>query len=95
MLPGAKVSDEIAEIRGIQAGVDCASPSRHTEFSDVDSMLDFAELVATETGLPVGIKSAVGNMDFWDELVELMADRQRGSTSSTSTAARAGPVRRR
>ena len=33
MLPGAKVSDEIAEIRGIEAGVDCASPSRHTAFS--------------------------------------------------------------
>ncbi|MGZ5404779.1 MAG: glutamate synthase-related protein [Nocardioides sp.] len=78
MLPGAKVSQEIADIRGIQPGVDCASPSRHTEFSDVDSMLDFAELVATETGLPVGIKSAVGNLEFWDELVELMADGQRG-----------------
>ena len=78
MLPGVKVSQEIAEIRGIEAGVDCASPSRHTEFSDVDSMLDFAELVATETGLPVGIKSAVGNVDFWDELVALMADGQRG-----------------
>ncbi len=78
MLPGAKVSEEIAEIRGIQAGVDCASPSRHTEFSDVDSMLDFVELVASETGLPVGIKSAVGNMDFWDALVSQMADHQRG-----------------
>ena len=78
MLPGAKVSEEIAAIRGIRAGVDCASPSRHTEFSDVDSMLDFVELVATETGLPVGIKSAVGNLEFWDELVELMADHQRG-----------------
>ncbi len=78
MLPGAKVSQEIAAIRGIRPGADCASPSRHSEFSDVDSMLDFAELVATETGLPVGIKSAVGNLDFWDELVEQMADRQRG-----------------
>ena len=33
MLPGAKVSEEIAEIRGIKPGVDCASPSRHTAFS--------------------------------------------------------------
>ena len=33
MLPGAKVSEEIAEIRGIEPGVDCASPSRHTAFS--------------------------------------------------------------
>ena len=69
MLPGAKVTPEIAEIRGIPAGVDCASPSRHEVFRDVDSMLDFVELVAQETGLPVGIKSAVGNMDFWDDLI--------------------------
>ncbi|GAB2887684.1 glutamate synthase-related protein [Nocardioides pacificus] len=78
MLPGAKVSDEIAEIRGIKAGVDCASPSRHQVFHDVDSMLDFVELVADATGLPVGIKSAVGNLDFWDELVSLMSSRERG-----------------
>ena len=73
MLPGAKVTREIAEIRGIPEGVDCASPSRHQVFRDVDSMLDFVELVAEETGLPVGIKSAVGNMDFWDELIAQMS----------------------
>jgi glutamate synthase (ferredoxin) len=78
MLPGAKVTQEIAEIRGIEPGVDCASPSRHTAFHDVDSMLDFVELVAAETGLPVGIKSAVGSMGMWDELIEAMAGRQRG-----------------
>ncbi len=78
LLPGAKVSDEIAEIRGIQAGVDCASPSRHTEFSDCDSMLDFVERIADATGVPVGIKSAVGNLDFWDNLIAQMAGRQRG-----------------
>ncbi len=78
MLPAAKVSDEIAAIRGIQAGVDCASPSRHAAFGDVDSMLDFVEMLGDETGLPVGIKSAVGNMSFWDDLVELMSGGQRG-----------------
>jgi glutamate synthase (ferredoxin) len=78
MLPAAKVSEEIAEIRGIAEGRDCASPSRHQVFHDVDSMLDFVELLADETGLPVGIKSAVGTMDFWDELVALMADGGRG-----------------
>ena len=96
MLPGAKVSQEIAEIRGIEPGVDCASPSRHRVFHDVDSMLDFVETVADATGLPVGIKSAVGNLEFWDDLVRLMAaGRPRASTSSTSTAARAAPARRR
>jgi glutamate synthase (ferredoxin) len=78
MLPGAKVSEEIAGIRGIRPGVDCASPSRHGEFDDVDSMLDFVEMLADETGLPVGIKSAVGDLDFWDDLTRLMSGRQRG-----------------
>ena len=78
MLPGAKVSKEIAEIRGIPAGQDCASPSRHAVFHDVDSMLDFVELVADATGLPVGIKSAVGNLDFWDHLVAEMGARAGG-----------------
>ena len=78
LLPGAKVTPTIAEIRGIPPGVDCVSPSRHAEFSDVDSMLDWVELVAAETGLPVGIKSAVGDMTFWEALVRHMAPRDRG-----------------
>ncbi|MGW6207764.1 FMN-binding glutamate synthase family protein [Streptomyces sp. NPDC055089] len=78
LLPGAKVTPEIAGIRGIPVGEDCASPSRHTAFHDVDSMLDFVELLATATGLPVGIKSAVGEMSFWEELATLMARGDRG-----------------
>ncbi|MFJ5231677.1 FMN-binding glutamate synthase family protein [Kitasatospora sp. NPDC088391] len=78
MLPGAKVTPEIAAIRGIPVGVDCASPSRHSAFGDVDSMLDFVELLAAETGLPVGVKSAVGEMAFWQELAALMARGDRG-----------------
>ena len=76
MLPGGQGQPGDRDIRGIQAGVDCASPSRHTEFSDVDSMLDFVERIADATGVPVGIKSAVGNLDFWDELIAQMADRR-------------------
>jgi glutamate synthase (ferredoxin) len=78
MLPGEKVSREIAEIRGIPEGRDCASPSRHEVFHDVDSMLDFVETVAQATGLPVGIKSAVGNLTMWDELTAAMASGDRG-----------------
>ena len=44
----------------------------------MDSMLDFVELLAAETGLPVGIKSAVGDLGFWSELADLMEDRTRG-----------------
>ena len=78
LLPGAKVTEEIAEIRGIRPGVDCISPSRHAEFSDVDSMLDWVELLADETGLPVGIKSAVGDLAFWEDLAAQMSGRDRG-----------------
>ncbi len=78
VLPGPKVSTEIAEARGVPQGVDCVSPSRHAEFNDPDSLLDWVELLATETGLPVGIKSAVGDLGFWDELTDLMARTGRG-----------------
>ena len=78
VLPGPKVSAEIAAARGVAEGVDCISPSRHAEFSDTDSLLDWVELLAAETGLPVGIKSAVGDMTFWRELTALMAGTGRG-----------------
>src|SRR3712207_1507146 len=76
VLPGAKVSAEIAAARGVREGVDCISPSRHAEFSDTDSMLDWVELLAAETGLPVGVKSAVGDMTFWHELTDLMRSEE-------------------
>jgi glutamate synthase domain-containing protein 2 len=78
LLPAAKVSAEIAETRGITMGKDCISPSRHAEFDDVDGLLDWVELLAAETGLPVGIKSAVGDMGFWHELAKQMSTTDRG-----------------
>lgn len=78
MLPGAKVTAEIAKIRGIEQGVDCLSPARHSAFGNEDSLLDFVELVAQETGLPVGLKSAVGDLSFWHYLAVLMQSRNRG-----------------
>ena len=78
LLPAAKVTKEISEIRGIPMGKDCASPSRHSAFGDEDSLLDFVELLAAETGLPVGIKSAVGDMSFWHGLTRLMSRGDRG-----------------
>jgi glutamate synthase domain-containing protein 2 len=78
VLPGPKVSAEIAAVRGVPQGVDCVSPSRHAEFSDVDSLLDWVELLAAETGLPVGIKSAVGDLVFWQELTDAMVATGRG-----------------
>lgn len=78
VLPAAKVTPEIAAIRHIPEGQDCISPSRHTAFHDVDSMLDVVERIAEATGLPVGIKSAVGSMEFWEELAAAMKDGTRG-----------------
>jgi glutamate synthase domain-containing protein 2 len=78
VLPAAKVSPEIAETRGVPEGKDCISPSRHAEFHDVDSMLDWVEMLAEQTGLPVGIKSAVGDLGFWEELADSMKSGARG-----------------
>jgi glutamate synthase (ferredoxin) len=72
VLPAAKVTPEIARIRLVPLGRDCISPSAHTAFADVSSMLDFIERLADATGLPVGIKSAVGEMEFWEELARLV-----------------------
>ena len=78
LLPAAKVTREIAEIRGIPIGKDCISPAAHSTFSNVDSMLDFVESLATESGLPVGIKSAVGQGQFWVDLAQCMSRDSRG-----------------
>ena len=78
LLPAAKVSEEIARVRDVEPGRDCVSPPGHKEFNDVDGMLDFVEMLAAETGLPVGIKSAVGDSGFWAELAEEMAGGERG-----------------
>ena len=77
VLPAAKVTPEIA-IRGIPVGQACLSPSFHPEFSDVPGLVDFVERIAEATGLPVGIKSAVGEDVFWDELAAHMAETGRG-----------------
>jgi glutamate synthase domain-containing protein 2 len=78
LLPGAKVTPEVAAMRGIPAGVDCWSPTRHSTFSSADELLDFVEVLAIKSGLPVGIKSAVGQVEFFDELAALMAETGRG-----------------
>lgn len=78
VLPAAKISKEIAEIRGIPMDKDCISPAAHAEFRCVDSLLDFVERIAEETGLPVGIKSAVGEEKFWADLACAMESGERG-----------------
>ena len=60
ILPGAKVTAEIAEIRGIPEGGDSLSPNRHLEIDDWGDLLDFVARMREVTGKPVGIKTVVG-----------------------------------
>lgn len=68
LLPGAKITPEIAAIRGIPAGRDSISPNRHLEVADVGQLLDFIGRVRSVTGKPTGIKTAVGDTAWIDDL---------------------------
>ncbi|WP_393998413.1 FMN-binding glutamate synthase family protein [Xanthobacter cornucopiae] len=62
MLPGAKVTAEIAEARGIAIGQDCLSPARHSAFATPVQMMEFvARLRELSGGKPVGLKLCVGH----------------------------------
>lgn len=78
MLPGKKVTQEIADIRGVAVGKDVISPAYHTAFKDIPEMIDFIETMAQATGLPVGIKSAVGKLDMWETLAQKMVETGKG-----------------
>lgn len=78
ILPAQKITKEISEIRGVPMGKDVLSPTFHSAFSNVREMLDFIEDIAKNTGLPVGFKSAVGRLEMWEELADLMVERGTG-----------------
>lgn len=78
VLPGSKISHEIAEIRGVEVGKTVLSPPNHSAFSTVNEMVDFIEAIAEETGLPVGIKAAIGKLDQWEELADIMVKTGKG-----------------
>ncbi|HEB52949.1 MAG TPA: FMN-binding glutamate synthase family protein, partial [bacterium] len=61
ILPGAKVSEEIAEIRGVEAGKDVLSPPYHTAFSTPRGLLEFVARLRDVSGKPVGFKLCVGH----------------------------------
>ena len=75
VLPAAKVTAEIARIRGIPQGVDSISPNRHPEISNVDQLLDRIALIRDATGKPVGIKTALGGWHFMNDLCEAVLRR--------------------
>jgi len=78
VLPAAKITKEIADIRHIPMGKDALSPTFHSEFRNIPEMVDFIEKIADRTGLPVGFKSAVGKLEMWEELADLMVKTGKG-----------------
>ncbi len=68
ILPGAKVSAEIADIRGIPEGKDSISPNGHPDIRSVDDLLDMIVRVRNVTGKPVGFKTVVGNSEWIDDM---------------------------
>jgi glutamate synthase domain-containing protein 2 len=78
VLPASKNTLEIAEIRGVEPHTDVLSPTYHTAFSNVRELVDFIEYLAESTGLPVGVKSAVGDLAQWKELADIMKNENRG-----------------
>ncbi|MEH6549033.1 MAG: FMN-binding glutamate synthase family protein [Pseudomonadales bacterium] len=69
MLPGDKVSAEIACIRGIPQGEDSISPNGHSEVRNLDTLLDMIQHVREVTGKPVGFKAVIGQSAWLDELM--------------------------
>lgn len=67
ILPGAKVTAEIARIRGIPAGEDSISPNRHRDIGSVRELGQFVDRVRSVTGKPVGVKFVVGDPAFLDD----------------------------
>jgi glutamate synthase domain-containing protein 2 len=75
MLPGVKVTQEIAAIRGIHAHQDSISPNRHIDISSVDELLDKVAYIRELTGRPVGVKAAIGGWHFVNELCDAVNRR--------------------
>ena len=70
ILPGAKVTKEIAEIRGIKVGEDSISPNRHPEVANTQELLNFVAHVRDNTGKPTGLKLVIGSVDWLEQFCE-------------------------
>jgi glutamate synthase domain-containing protein 2 len=68
ILPGAKVTPEIAAIRGIPSGQDSISPNRHLDIATVGDLLDMIARIRDITGKPVGFKCVIGAYDWLDAM---------------------------
>ncbi len=68
ILPGRKVTKEIAQIRGIPEGVDSISPNGHREIRSIGNLLDMISRIREVTGKPVGFKCVVGTASWIEDL---------------------------
>jgi glutamate synthase domain-containing protein 2 len=80
ILPGEKVTAEIAAIRGIPAGSDSISPNRHPEIESASDLLDMINRIRDVSGLPTGFKAVIGAYSWLDELFAEI--RERGIESA-------------
>ena len=75
ILPGAKVTEAIAEARGVKVGQDCISPSSHSAFSTPLELCSFiARLRELSGGKPVGIKLCIGHPWEWFAVAKAMQE---------------------
>ena len=79
ILPGAKVSREIAEIRGIREGEAAISPNRHPDINSNMDLLDMIQRIRNVTGKPVGFKACLGAYGWLGELFEEINRRGKES----------------
>jgi glutamate synthase domain-containing protein 2 len=75
ILPGAKVTAEIARIRAIPEGQDSISPNRNPAINSAEDLLDAIAQVRNVTGKPVGFKAVIGAYGWLDELCTVIALR--------------------
>jgi len=75
ILPAAKVTPEIAKVRGLKVGQASYSPNRHEEVNDWADLLDFIGHVREVTGKPTGIKLCIGSLDTIAEFFALIRSR--------------------
>jgi len=77
ILPGSKVTAEIAEARGVKVGEECVSPSFHSTFSTPLEMMQFISKLRTlSNGKPIGFKLCIGHPWEWFAIVKAMLETQ-------------------
>jgi len=79
ILPAAKLTREIAEIRNVPMGADVISPAAHTAFSTPLQMMEFImQLRELSGGKPVGIKLCIGRKDEFLGICKAMIETGNG-----------------